>query len=144
MVRKFRNKKGWIRIVEAFIAILLIAGVVLTITMGEFIQREDDSEIYNAQLGILRDIQVNDVLRQAILEAPNVDSDDNSFPGDVETKIETLTPVNLECKAKICAIDAECGMNLDKEEIFVQSVAIIATSTTYNNPKQLKLFCWRK
>ncbi len=137
------NKKGWIRIVEAFIAILLVAGVVLTITMGEFIQRKDSSEIYDAQLGMLRDIQVNDILRQAILDAPNVDLDDNNFPGGVKTKIETLTPTYLECKAKICAIGVECDMELDEEEIYVQSVAIIATSTTYG-PKQLKLFCWEK
>ena len=141
------NKKGWIRIVEAFVAILLIAGILLILAGEDFTDKEDSSQkIYDIQLAILRDIQVEDSLRNdilAVMEA-QVKTDDITFPPAVQSKINSKTPSYLECETHICELEANCiATGLPEESIYVQSVVISATATQYN-PKQLKLFCWVK
>ena len=55
------KKHAWIRIVEAAVAILLIAGVVLIVLGQGNLKKQDPSEeIYKAETAILRDIQKND------------------------------------------------------------------------------------
>ena len=140
------NKRGWIKIVEAFIAILLITGVVLVILSGEDLANLDlHSEIYESQLITLRDIQMDNTLRQSVLDATTpAESDDVGFPQDVKNRIEYFSLDSLECKAKICGLELSCNLkNPPEKEIHAQTVAITSTSTTYN-PKQLKLFCWDK
>ena len=139
------NKGGWIKIVEAFISILLITGVVLVILSEDNLVNSDlNSEIYESQLITLRDIQMNSTLRQFILEAPAVESDDAEFPEEVITRIQYFSLDYLECKAKICGLESPCSLdNPPEKEVHAQSVAITSTSTTYD-PKQLKLFCWSK
>ncbi len=142
-----RNKKGWIRIVEAFVSILLIAGVLL-IVIGEkhIINPNPDSDIHDSQLIALRDIQMNTTLREKVLGAsPPVESDKGGFPEEVKDRIDYLIPDSLECKSKICEIDLACGLDSQVEEnIYVQSVIITVAKdqTEPMNPKQLKLFCW--
>ena len=148
MVNKMKDmgKRGWIRIVEAFVVILLITGVLLIVISEKHSTNPDlNSEIYNSQLNALREIQMNDSLRQLILDATTpVESGDAGFPQDVKTRIEYSIPNYLECKAKICEIKLECDLDsLLKKSIDVQSVAITATLQDYN-PRQLKLFCWKK
>jgi hypothetical protein len=130
------NKRGWIRIVEAFVAVLLIISVLLIVLGGRFVQREDSSsEIHDAQLNVLRDIQVNEDLRGEILQGV--------IPTEVETKIDYRLNY-LNCNVEICNLNEEClsdGLPEDKN-IYVQSVAIIDPAGSLS--KQLKLFCWEK
>ncbi len=140
------NKRGWIKIIEAFIAILLITGVVLVVISRENIMNVDlYSEIYESQLITLRDIQMNSTLRQDVLDVPtSVESDADEFPSQVKIRIEYFSLDSLECEAKICNMESICDIeDLPQKEIHAQSVAITSTSTTYK-PKQLKLFCWSK
>jgi hypothetical protein len=141
-----KNHKGWIKIVEAFLAILLMMGVMLIIIGEEdFVDLDLQSEIYESQLIVLRDIQMQSSLRQSVLDATTpIESDDVGFPQNVKDRMEYLSPNSLECKAKICEIELSCNLDTQiQKEIYAQSVAITSTLTTYD-PKQLKLFCWRK
>lgn len=140
------GKKGWIRIVEATIAILLVAVVLLIIISEEDIGNKNPSlEIYNSQLIILRNIQMNNTLRQSVLDATlPVESDEIGFPQDVKERIGYFALDYLECKAKICGIGLDCNLATSQEkDIYAQSAIITATLETYE-PRQLKLFCWRK
>ena len=144
-----KNKKGWIKIVEAFVAVLFIAGILLIIISSKHLVISDpDSDIYDSQLIILRDIQMNNTLRQFILDAiPPVESDDVGFPQDVKDRIDYLTPSYLECLAKICEIELDCNLGtLLERNIYVQTVMITVTETQEGvmDPRQLKLFCWVK
>ncbi len=134
------NKKGWIKIVEAFIAILLVAGVLLFVINRGYIGKTDISErVYQAQLSILREIELNDTLRTEILSAPL----DGDVPDEVINKINERKPDYLTCTSKICKMDVICESDetpLDKD-IYAQPVAIAAEGSTFN-PRQLKLFCW--
>ena len=140
------NKGGWIKIVEAFVAILLITGVVLVIISEEPLVNSDLSlEIYESQLITLRDIQMNNDLRSSVLGVSTpLESDDAGFPADVKDRIQYFSLDYLECKAKICELESTCDLNNPPEkEIYAQAVAITSNLTEYD-PKQLKLFCWRK
>ena len=140
------NKKGWIRIVEAFVALLLVSGVILIVLSDDSLGNEDrSSKIHDAELAVLRDIQVDETLREDILNAPiPIESIDEGFPSDVEDRINLRIPNYLECIAKICEITSECDLDDSPEKsIYVQSVAITTTSGEYK-PRQLKLFCWER
>ena len=144
-----QNKKAWIRLVEAFIAIILIASVLaLVINQRNTGEQEIPTEIYNKEILILRKIQLNNSLRQEVLDSsPPVSSLEQGFPSNVKDKITEEIPGNLDCVAKICEINEACNFEEISEEIggdiYVQSVAIFANLETYA-PKQLKLFCWSK
>lgn len=134
------NKRGWIKIVEAFIAIMLVAGVLLFVINRGYIGKTDISDrVYQAQLSILREIELNDTLRTQILDAEL----GGDVPQDVLNKIEQRKPDYLTCTAEICKMDVICESDetpLEKD-IYAQPVAIAAEGSTFD-PRQLKLFCW--
>lgn len=139
------DKKGWIRIVEAFVAILIILGAVLTIVDREyFIKDDESSEVYNLELSILREISVSNSLRDEVLNANPVPVGYDSFPSNVKIKIEERVPYNFICTGKICATTDACLLDFSSEkDIYAQSIIISASLESYS-PRQLKLFCWEK
>lgn len=141
-----KSKRGWIRIVEAFSALILII-IVLLIFMNKGIVKKDYSnEIYEIQIKIEREIQTNENLRNLIvnIEPKNLPLNWENFPDEVKQKIIQETPSELICEASICEMDKICVLeNYPKKEVYVENVAITANQIKYS-PKQLKLFCWRK
>lgn len=149
------NKQGWIRIVEAFIAVLLVTGVLLIfINKGYLGQGKSDysEKIYNAQISVLREIQLDSTLRTKILEYGSipVSSSEPGFPPEVLNKInERINEYQyLDCTASICELDKICPQlyTTNKEKnIYAQAVAISAEPNIETfSPRQLKLFCWTK
>ena len=144
-----KNKKGWIRIVEAFVAILLITGVLLVVINKGYIGNNNLSErIYDFQLSVLREIETDSNLRSVILD-PNliipVEEGEGSFPRDILNVIISEKPNYLECKSKICLAERICSLetyNVEKD-VYANSVIITANLTEYN-PRQIKIFCWTK
>jgi hypothetical protein len=146
MKRKRRDKKrGWIRIVEAFVAILLITGVLLFVLQKGYIGRDISDKIYSMQLGVLREIQLDENLRIEILEISSIpiQSNSNDFPINVTDKINEALGEILDCQAKICELDKICVLDEYREEdIYSQSVSITASPFIEEfSPKQLKIFC---
>ncbi len=131
-------KRGWIEIVEAFVAILLIAGVVLIILNQSYLSKSDISEkVYNVEVFILREIQTSDHFRQEISDAEEplpIEWEDDRFPQDVKEKIIERTPDYLNCTAKICNLNETCSLRRTEEiekqikdkDIYAQSVSITA------------------
>lgn len=144
-----RNKRGWIRIVEAFVAILLVTGVLLILINKEYIGKKDiSSKVYKVQLSILREIQSDTGLRKSILEttAP-MEWDNENFPPDVKNKIIERMPNYLDCRVMICMMDEICMLDeYIGKDVYAQSVGItvILTQEEEFDPKQLKLFCWTR
>jgi hypothetical protein len=142
-----KNKRGWIRIVEAFFSLLLIAGALLIVLNKGYLGGEDQSaRIYDLQLSVLREIELDDILRQEILNVNEailpIEDTHSSFPKDVMERINERMPDSFTCKAKICEINVLCELNeyIDKD-VYAQPVAITATLEDYS-PRQLKIFCW--
>ena len=81
------KKHGWIRIVEAFTAVLLIAGVALALLNEGYIEKEDISDnIYEFEDSVLTEIQISDSLRGDVLDptiTPPVNWSDADFPTNV-------------------------------------------------------------
>ncbi|MBU2562113.1 MAG: hypothetical protein KKF68_00430 [Nanoarchaeota archaeon] len=142
-----KDKKGWIRIVEAFVAILLITGVILILLNKQEISERDISlKVYQTEIAILREIELDDNLRADILGVDKsllpVDWEDEEFPLTIKEKISERAPNYMKCIGKICEVTADCLMEEGTEkEIYAQSVAIMATLESFN-PRQLKIFCW--
>lgn len=148
---KIENKRGWMKIIEAFSAILIIWIVLLTIINKNDIREHDIStKAYNGEILVLRMIQLNTTLREQVISSTNLplNSLENNFPSEVNSTITTKIPVFLSCLAQICTLENDCTFesqaNLPKDkDIYVQGVIITSTASTYA-PKNLKLFCWMK
>ena len=148
MVNSIKNKRGWIRLVEVFIAIVLITSVLLVISRTNSNRdNEIQNEISKRELAVLRDVQLNDQLRADILsvEVVNLPVEWENFNdyglSDVRTRIEALSPSEFDCSAKVCLINEQCTFQGETDgEIYVKSVVISANSTIYS-PRELKLFC---
>lgn len=144
-----KQKKAWVKLMEVFLSIVLIVGVVLILPnvsnfSGEKAQRE---EILSKEVAILRDIQLNDTLRTEIFAAGLPPIEWQGFETSLpltQTRIIALTPSNYKCEAKICDLTSSCILEMNtKNSVYAQAVVFSADSTTYS-PRQLKLFCSQK
>ncbi len=140
------NKRGWIRIFEAIIAILLVAGVSLVVLNNIDNQRSFSNTIHEIEIGILRYVQLNDTFRgEILLTGGKILWDDfSSAIPKTRTGIESLTPGNLECVAQLCEPSDPCFLaDIEQKEVFAESVLISSNLDTFN-PRILKLFCWER
>jgi len=130
-----KDRKAWLRIVEAFLAVLIIAGAVLVI----FVQKQpvpDISEsIYYEQRQILNYISKTDSLREDIL------AEDNT---EVNNSISGIIPNSWGYATKICDITEICTADTPNDrDIYVTEILIVGSITEYN-PKKLRFFVWLK
>ena len=139
-----KNKRGWIRIVEAMVAILLISGfLILILDNQDNGQKDISKKVYLVENAILREVQLNQTYREYILGIEETSVEFNAFDTNLKTHIESRIPNYLNCTGKICDFDLDPVCNIDslEENIYVQSVMIATDGTTYE-PKLLKIFCW--
>jgi len=131
------NKKAWLRIIEAFMAVLIIASVLIIIMLRNPSQLDLADDIYVKQRFILRQVSFNDSLRGEILQGQTTGTEDF---------IKTLAPGSWNFTIRVCNFDEICGIpesfNLEKE-IYVDQI-LITSNLTYYNPKRLKFFVWIK
>lgn len=140
------NKKGWIKVVEAFVAVLLIGGVIILILNSD--SGTDDniySKVYSDEKAMLRAVELDNALRTSILEISDsslpVSLNDSAFPQNVKTKLEQKNPGYLLCDAKICDIEQECLItNTESKDIYSTYTAIFANLQKYN-PRKIVLSC---
>jgi len=135
------NKRGWVRIIEAVIAVLLIAGILLLIVDKGYISKSDESsKIYEIQKSIIRSIQFNESLRQDFLS-----EDVGTIPDSISQKIQEEKSSFLSCDAKACSLSEECLLDFDSLEdtnVYVYS-GVVSSNLQIYSPRQLKLFCWK-
>jgi len=129
-----RNKKAWIRIAEAFIAITLIFSVFITLYSKQATKTDISDEVYSLQEALLKQIANDEGLRQNVLN-----NDNASIIKFSEDKI----PKSFNYTIKICNLNEICSMDNYKKEVFASETVISSTLTTYN-PKVVKIFMWRK
>lgn len=140
------NKRGWVKIVEAFIVVLLIIAVLLVIINQANKGENISSRVYKSEVAILREIQINDSLRDDILNSGELPViwDSESFPSDVKALIEKRNPGYLNCTAKICTPEDSCHLDsYPDKDTYANSITITSTLSSYS-PRQLKIFCWMK
>ena len=158
----YKNKRGWMKIVEAFVSILLIVGVLLIVINKGYIGKDISSRVYETEQTILRGVQLNDEFRGNILisnksgyghsigESPlpieweEFNNEEERILQGVKNKIIEQIPSYLDCKAKIFELDDPCILEETVSgEIYTQTATIVANYAVFS-PRQLKLFCWVK
>lgn len=133
------NKKGYMRILEAFIAIMLLAAVLTFIVINQSKGKSNVDAIKELESVILQKIASDPVLRQAVLT-------DNEVL--INQTLAFSIPSSYDYLYKICAINEVCKLDHEnsyytQKEIVSDGVSVSSSLTTYN-PKQIKLFIWEK
>ena len=139
MERKRLDRRAWIRILEVFLAILLIIGSVLVIMVRKAPEAEISDEIYQKQRQTLDIINKNESLRNDIIVGDKT---------EVNQVISKLIPNSWNFTTNICNIDSTCPNPVDISEISGRDVyateILITSNLTYYNPKKLRFFVWMK
>ena len=139
-----KNKRGWIRVVEVFVALLMITSVSLIAINKDYQNKEDSSSnIFKIENFIIKNIQYEDSIRDDILNQETLPVEWENFPANLKNAIESGTPSYLECKAKLCSVWGECEMeSLPEKDIYVQHIPITSNIEKFK-PVILKLGCWK-
>lgn len=140
-----QNKNGWVRITEAFFAILLLAGVLIAFVQSNIVDSGFDLA-YEKEIEILKVIQFDSNLRSEIVSALSLpiswENFESSGLSNTKNKIQELTPVFFNCTAKLCEIADSCLEYENFTQTIYSRAVVIGASSSSFSPRQLKLFCW--
>ncbi len=134
------NKKGFIRILEAIFAIMLIMGAVLIIISNNLQTSDISEEAYEKQRYILEIISNNESMRNEIIKEGNL--------GKTNEFIKKTMPSSWKYSVCVTSVDKICSPGVgkvpDDKELYV-SETIISSSLEidYTASKKLRLFVWR-
>lgn len=147
------NKKGWIRIVEATIAVLIVIGFVLTYSAK--IERAENDLTY-VGTPILEEMAENGAMRVLIISytpdatrSIDIQSNNNIISQLNSFVSERITDNSLETAVAVCKIDASCILENPPSDamgdIFAVERTISATPVESKfSPKKVKIFIWQK
>jgi len=135
----YKNKKAWLRIIEAFIAILIVATVLFLVVSKQSTRANLESEIAEFLRGTLKQIAQRDDLREAVLT--------DNIP-KLKPFIEGILPIWLDFDIKICDVGVVCALDhypsSNPSNIYTDEVLIVADKENFKvNGRKLKLFVWR-
>jgi hypothetical protein len=136
-----KNKKAWLRIAEAFIAILLILSVILIVVSKHRAETNRGEEIARLLASTLDSISKDENLRGQILS-------NNTF--GVNETIEKIVPFWMAYSTRICSYDDICSNPTNYSEYESKNVysdeIIVAANLTYRpqNATKLKVFFWER
>ncbi len=131
-----KNKKAWLKIIEATIAILIITGILLVSFSKTRNQPDISQELYEIESRILNNIASRSDLRTKVLK------ENETY---IEEVIRNQIPQYLNFTVRICNLTLpSCNMYyiIDKE-IYVEE-RIISSNLTLYEPKKVRLFVWEK
>ncbi|MFH1501298.1 MAG: hypothetical protein ABIE22_05140 [archaeon] len=127
------NKKGWLRIFEAFLAVIIIAGVLIVLVMNQRAHSDFDEGIQGFQRGVLFEIAENNNYRHQVL---------NNDATGVESFVGGRMIPGMEFSMKICGVEEICRIDGEyNKEVYVAEI-IISSNLTLYEPKKLKIFMW--
>lgn len=141
MVRK--NKKGWIKVAESFLAIFALMTIVFVIIQNDQVHDVKKEYIIEYERGVLTGIQINDSLREdaILINDFTIDSRNVTFPDSLKNYLNSNLMPNVMCYLKVCLVDDLCNIDLEeKEEIYVSDVLISNYLDDYG-VRKVKIFC---
>jgi hypothetical protein len=133
----FPGKKGWLRIVEAFIAIMLIMAVMLIIIQKQKVGNENLEELKIKERNILNLVARDEILRNEILSW--------SAQGTNE-KVKPLVPRGYNYSINLCKYDSICSLNFTVPSSVISDETLIVANLTQYDPNEavkLKIFFWK-
>jgi len=140
-----KNKRGWLRILEATIAIMLVSGVLL-VMYSRSVDKVDISErVYSLQREVLMDIALDSELRQAALVVADDEMDSsvlNVFAGEkIPDAFEFLVLVCPLVQSNSCNPGVDYVTETRDKDVYVEDIVIAGTHDQYV-PKKVRLFVW--
>jgi len=137
------RKKGWIQIVEAFMAISILLGFLMTILSYVDYERKDSALVSKRNFEILRGIETNSSLRHEVFlsDFPS-NSVEEDFSPVLKSYLNGEVPVGEVCILYVCELESVCLFEGEvAEEIYSSEILFFAESNSYF-PRKLKLFCY--
>ena len=141
-----KNRRGWIRILEAVISIMIISSVLL-IVYSRQAQAPDISErVYTLQREILADISLDSGLRTLALAGEEVELSEYELSEYARGKI----PPAFDFYLRVCELEdiGTCKLRDDEmvrktkdKDVFVEEIILSSELETYD-PKKVRLFVW--
>jgi len=139
MFRRNMNKRGWIRIVEVFFAILLILAAVLVLNQRQVSHVDISEVVYEKQRNILNVIANDPDMREEVIGGGALTN--------VKDFIGKNIPNNWDFTANVCGVEEICndGTPVDRE-VYVSETIITAQYDNYpgEETKKLRFFIWGK
>ncbi len=142
-----KNKKGFLQIIEATFAIMIVTGAIFFVLAKQGANSEQE-DFYGLLRPILNEIAKNETLRNKIIT-------DTDSSNDAETEIINFLSLRIQnpklnYNATICNADpnVQCGNaasfpSNSGKEIYSEERIITATQTQFT-PKIVKLYLWKK
>ena len=145
MFHVFLRKRGWMKIVEAALAVMIISGVLITIYSSQPKRGDYSDEVVNFQKQILLDFSTQRNLRVDVLN-----SDNPSNFSELNNYVKSRIPNYLNFSLKICELanpPLPCKndnyINTLDKNIYIDEVIVSAEIDEYK-PKKVRLFIWEK
>jgi len=149
MVVLVTNKKAWLRIVEASVAILIILAAILIIYGNVKSEVKENPDIQEIIRPILKEIAQNSTLRDLVFAydlsalTPKNEMIKTRLSSFLESKIKNPA---LEARVEICAISSSCPLTeqIAKDVAIYTDDYLITSNLTLFAPRRLKIFIWEK
>jgi|APSaa5957512535_1039671.scaffolds.fasta_scaffold175951_2 hypothetical protein len=138
------NRRGWMRILEATIAVLIITGALGVVYSKQFVQADSGKEEYISSLQekVLLDITYNKTLRGYVL-----DPTEDSIAGLVFLVNPTI-PSNYNFTILSCDFNVACKLSPEVyiltigKTVFVEDALVSTDIISVYNPRRVRLFIW--
>ena len=146
-----KNKRGLLRIIEAFVAIILVLGVLLYFLSVNADNRQEllGEKIHDIERNILLDVSQNDELRNEILSTNITDKGTSEYKTMIDSLRDFITPnipEGFNFAINVCTLKETCGLLVahpgEDFEIYSDSIPITANLDIYD-PKKLKIWMWK-
>lgn len=152
---EIKNKRGWVRILEATISVMIISGALLAVYSKQpYVKESREDYYYSLQEQILSDISLHSDLRSDVLLVKNDTPSDSNFTV-IDNFVKSKVPASVNYSIRICDLNITtdyCRMKNDvyisvhDKDIFVDDVIISAEVGDGENPvyypKKVRLFFW--
>ena len=118
---------------EAFIAIMLILGVLIVLYSNAINKPKKSEEVYNTEKIILDEISFNEDLRNAVMS--------NNTAVLMEYVAGRIGKSSFNYTVRICTVEDVCSLSIYKKEFYAKD-RIIGSNLTSYEPKKVKIFMW--
>ena len=155
-----KNKRGWIRILEATVSVLIVTGVLIFVYSKNVDKGLEPADyFYDLQKKILSDISMSSSLRLNVLNA-NDNNPDTGNPNEgnytilkdfVDSEVEDfvgfyISICDLDSDEDFCKMNSETYIATREKDVFVKDIIISAELGTGEDakykPRTLRLYCW--
>jgi len=131
-----KNKKAWLRILESFLAVVMVLGAVLVIMSKQQVQEDLSEEIYETQSKIIEVISKNQTLRDYVITGDKE---------KIDITLRSMLPQTFAFATNICEVETSCNTEETPHDkpVHAREVLITTNIKTYA-PKKLRFFIWIK